>query len=210
MTRLSLRYLYPLSACLLLALVPVVVHSYLQVEADDCRSGVLLPESTLPPDGSGKRDDWIGERFQSSHWREGSFVKDGLRFDFAVIRSYDAKRLYHLPENSLVEHTLVVQRRGTDWVPADAGTLPVHRAYYGDTDPVMLVAYLLVYRSAPVANPYWLQLRSAPIELFSGRHPMTLFFIQARGSRASFPQMEDVGREWLLSSWQKYRSACIH
>jgi len=210
MTRLSLRYVCPLSACLLLALIPVVVHSYLQIEIDDCKTPwAFVPESAQASHSGGRRDAWMRERFQSSQWDEGSFLRDGLRFDFSIIHSYDAKRLYHRPENFLVEHA-IVERRGIEWVPADSGALPIHRAYYRDTDPAILVAYLLVYRSSPVASPYWPHLRAAPIELFSGRRPMTLFLIQARGSPGSLREMEKVGREWLLSSWEKYRSACTY
>ncbi|MGA2369360.1 MAG: hypothetical protein ACLP3R_19525 [Candidatus Korobacteraceae bacterium] len=211
MTRLSLRYLYPLSACLLLALIPVVMHSYLQVEIDDCKvAGVLVPESAQVSHSDPKRDVWIRERFQSFQWGEGRFFRDGLRFDFTIIRSYDAKRLYHRPENSLVEHAFVVKSRDIEWVPADSGALPIHRAYYEDMDPAILAAYVLVYRSSPIASPYWPQLRAAPVELLSGRRPMTLFFIQARGSAGRLREMEDVQREWLLSSWENYCSACIY
>lgn len=210
MTRLSLRYVRPLSACLLLALIPVVVHSYLQVEIDDCKGswafGSKFAQTSHP---SGSRDARMRERFQSFQMQEGSFLRNGMRFDFSIIRSYDVKRLYHLPETSLVEHA-IVERRGIEWVPADSEALPIHRAYYGDTDPAILVAYLLVYRSSPVASPYWAHLRAAPVELFSGRRPMTLFLVQARGSPGSLRQMEKVEREWLLSSWEKYRSACTY
>jgi len=188
-----------------------VVHSYLQVEIDDCKTArAFLPESAPASHSGGGRDAWLGERFQSSQWSEGSFFRDGQRFQFSIIRSYDAKRLFHRPENSLVEHAFVVKNREIEWVRADSGALPIHRAYYGDMDPAILVAYLLVYRSSPVASPYWPQLRAAPVELFSGRRPMTLFFIQARGSPGSLREMEKVEREWLLSSWEKYRSACMY
>jgi hypothetical protein len=209
-TRLSLRYVRPLSACLLLALIPVVVHSYIQVESDDCKAPwVFMPKSAQASDSGGSRDAWMREFFESSQWREGSFFKDGLRFDFSIIRSYDAKRLYHRPETSLVEHANV-ERRGIEWVGAGSGALPIHRAYYFDTDPAIVVAYLLVYRSSPVASPFWVHLRGAPVELLSGGRPMTLFLIQARGSRGSLGEMEKVEREWLLSSWEKYRSACTY
>ena len=210
MIRLSLRYVRPLSACLLLALIPVVVHSYLQIEIDDCKvPRALVPESAQASHSGGSRDALMRQRFQSSQWDEGSFFRDGLRFDFSIIRSYDAKRLYHRPETSLVEHE-VVERRGIEWVPADSGALPIHRAYYDDTDPAIVVAYLLVYRSSPVASPYWPHLRAAPVELVSGRRPMTLFFIQARGSPGRLREMEKVEREWLPSSWEKYGSACTY
>lgn len=210
MTRLSLRYVRPLSVCLLLALIPVVVHSYFRAEIDDCKAPrAFVPESAQASHSGGSRDAWMRELFQSSQWDEGSFLREGLRFDFSIIRSYDAKRLYHRPETSLVERA-VVERRGMDWVNTDSGVLPIHRAYYGATDPVIVAAYLLVYRSSPVASPYWPQLRAAPVQLLSGRRPMTLFFIQARASPSSLREMEKVERDWLLSSWEKYRSVCTY
>lgn len=211
MTRLSRRYVVPLAACLLLALIPVVVHSYFHTEIDDCKApGAFLPESAQALHAGGSRDAFMRERFQSPQWDEGSFTKDGMRFDFSIVRSYDAKRLYHRPENTLVEHSLVVSRRAIEWAQADSGAVPIHRAYYGNTAPAIAVAYLLVYRSSPVASPYWPQLRAAPVELFTGRRPMTLFFIQARGWPSSTQEMETVEREWLLSAWEKCRSACTY
>jgi len=210
MTRLSLRYLYPLSACLLLALIPVVVYSYLNVRIDDCKAArVFVPQSMPASDSSRKRDAWMRKQFEASQWHEGSFVKDGQRFDFSILRSYDAKRLYHRPENYFVDRAFV-RERGIEWVATDSGAVPIHRVYYDDPSAAVLLAYLLVYRSSPVANPYWAQLRAAPVELFSGRTPMTLFLIQARGTSGSLPVMENVGREWLLSSLGNYRSACGH
>jgi hypothetical protein len=210
MTRLSRRYVCPLSASLLLALIPVVVHSYFKVEIDDCKAAwPIVPESAQASHSGGSRDTWMRAIFQSSRWNEGSFFRDGLRFDFSIIRSYDAKRLYHRPETSLVQHANV-ERRGMDWVKTDSGVLPIHRAYYGETDPAIVAAYLLVYRSSAVASPYWPQLRAAPVQLLSGRRPMTLFFIQARGSPGSLQEVEKVEREWLLSSWETYRSACTY
>jgi len=208
MTKLSLRYVGPLSACLLLALIPVVVHSYIGVQVDDCRNpSALLPQLVAAYGPIAKRDAWVHATFQSAQWQEGSFSQNGLQFDFSIIRSYDAKRLYHRPENSLVEHAFVEQR-GIEWVETDAGPLPIHRAYYGDTNPAIAVAYLLVYRSAPIASPYWPQLRAAPVELVTGSRPMTLFLVQARGSPARLEEMETIEREWLLASWRNYRSAC--
>jgi hypothetical protein len=209
MTRLSLRYVVPLSACLLLALIPVVMHSYIQVEIDDCKSPwAFLPESAQAFDSGGNRDAWMRQFFHSSQWQEGSFFKDGLRFDFSIIRSYDAKLLYHRPETSLVEHA-VVERRGIEWVQTASGVLPVHRAFYGNTDPAILASYFLVYHSSPVASPYLAQLQAAPVELFSGRRPMTLFFVQAQGAPGSLGEIEKGERVWLISTWEKHRSACL-
>ena len=210
MTRLSLRYVRPLSVCLLLALIPVVVHSYIQIQIDDCKAPAALVLAFAPAsDTGGSREAWMRKHFESSHWQEGSLSRDGLNFDFSIVRSYDVTRLYHRPESSLVEKA-IVERREIEWVKTDSGALPIHWAYYGKTEPAILAAYLLVYRSSPIASPYWPHVRAAPSELFTGSRPMTLLLIQARGPRPSLPEMEEVEREWLLSAWDKYRSACMY
>jgi hypothetical protein len=208
MTRVSLRYFYALTACLLVALIPVVVHSYLHLETDDCK-GVqrFIPSNTPTSISEKKRDAWMRDTFHSTQWYEGSFAKDDLRFDFSIIRSYDAKRLYHRPENYFAERAFV-QRRGVEWLPTSSGEVPIHRTYYGSTQPATVLAYLLVYHSSPVANPYLAQLRAAPAELFGGQHPMTLFLIQAHGPADHFDRMETIAREWLLSARATYGSAC--
>jgi len=209
MTLLSVKYLRSLSVCFFAALIPVVLHSYFHVKIDDCKApSALISGPASASDNGGKRDAFMRDRFESSQWQEGSFSKDGLQFNFSVVRSYDAKRLYHRPENSFVEHSAIVDRRDLEWVEGNSGKLPIHRAYYGDTDPAILVSYILVYHSSPVASPYSAQLRAAPVELISGPRPMTLFLIQAHGSPTSLQEMEKLEREWLLASWEKYRSAC--
>ena len=161
MTRLSQRFLWPLSVCFLVALVPVVVHSYFRLEVEDCNSISALLTQAVTPSPIAGRDVEIRGRFLTSQWREGTFESDDLRFTFSVIRSYDAKRLYHRPEDVLVEH-MTVASQGLELLKTDWGSLPIHRAYYANTDPAIVVSYLLVYHSSPVASPYRAQLRAAP------------------------------------------------
>jgi len=208
MMRLSLRYCYALSACLLVALIPVVVHSYLHLKTDVCKGGRhFIPQSTPASPSEEKRDAWMRETFHSAQWYEGSFVRDELHFDFSVVRSYDAKRLYHRPENYFAERAFV-KSRDIEWLPTGSAKVPIHRTYYGNAEPATVVAYLLAYHSSAVANPYLAQLRAAPAELLGGQYPMTLFLIQAHGPPDRFDQMETIAREWLLSAWATYRSTC--
>lgn len=205
MITLSRRYLLPLSACLFAALVPVTIHSYLNFDRDDCAdaSALFVTHAADP-----KRNALGREQFQSFQMSDGNFIKDGVQFDYSVVRSYDPKRLYHRPENTLVRHDAIVERRGIDWVQTPSGELPIHRAYYDNTNRTIVVSYLLVFRSAPVANPYWPHVSAAPIEVFTGRRPMTLFFIKAEAWPGATHEAEKAEREWLVSAWQAYRNAC--
>lgn len=205
MITLSRRYLVPLSACLLVALVPVTIHSYLKFDRDDCAaaSGLFAANAGgLKPNVNGR------EQFQSFQMSDGSFVKDGVQFDYSIVRSYDPKRLYHRPENTLVRHDAIVEKRGIDRVQTPSGELPIHRAYYDQANRAIVVSYLLVFRSSPVASPYWPHLSAAPIEVFTGRLPMTLFFIKAEASPGATQEAEAAEREWLVGSWRAYREAC--
>lgn len=73
MRRLSHRYAWPLSGCLLLALVPVVVHSYFRVVVEDCNGfSTFLPQFPSTSKSAGY-DAQMRERFQTSERREGNF-----------------------------------------------------------------------------------------------------------------------------------------
>lgn len=205
MTPLSTRYVRPLSFCLLVALIPVAVHSYFHLDRDDC-SGTL---SLVPAARSDTTHAaFLQERFDSFQLSEGGFAQDGVHFDYTIIRSYDPKRLYHRPEKSLVLHADVASR-SIEWLPASSGPLPIHLAHYREEGQAIAVAYLLVFGSSPVASPYWPHLRAAPFEMFAGRRPMTLVLIQARGFPNDLHNMERVEDEWLVSWWEKYRTACL-
>jgi hypothetical protein len=70
------------------------------------------------------------------------------------------------------------------------------------------VAYLLVYDSRPVSNPYLAQLLSAPLQLVRGRSPMWLFFISGQVEPDLKESAERAARAWLAAAWEHYGSVC--
>lgn len=198
MTRPSTRYAVPIAALATLALIPVVIHGYLGLRVEDCADpAALLPEGNerreyeLPsPHGVRRVRHWVG-------------------------RSYDPKQVYYRPAVRVMHEVRPVAER-VEWLEADGEALPIHRVIYGDTaqasrdlsETRVVAAYLLVYRGEPVANPYLAQLGAAPALLLRGRLPMTLFFTGAFVPAEDVEWAEEQSREWLISSWRAYRTAC--
>ncbi len=124
-----------------------------------------------------------------------------------IVRSYDAKKLYHLPEIGLVRGA-APSRRATEEIPWENGSVPVHRVYYHESDGDVYVAYILIYNSKPIGNPYIAQILSFPKQLVTGVAPMNLLFVSGRGPRGSLAGMQERGNRWLLESLRYYRSRC--
>ena len=97
MTPLSPRYVPALLVVLTLTLVPVVVHSYLRVQIDECSEADWL---TGPDENSdAERVSFMRSTFRAFAWREGEL---GNNVRTVILRSYDAKRLYYRPEYRLM------------------------------------------------------------------------------------------------------------
>jgi hypothetical protein len=188
-------------------LIPVVVHSYVNLTAED---GVKFSD-LCAISGSDQDSESTGRHlkdlFGEVEWCHGSLgtLMPSAPADFWIMRSYDPKKLYHLPDTGLVRGAAPSQRT-TEWVHLGDERVPIHRAYYAQEEPAVFAAYLLVYNGEPVGNPYLAQLASFPRQLVRGTSPMNLFFVSARGPHGNLEQMEQVGINWLLQSLERYRS----
>ena len=204
----STRYSAALAILTLLALVPVGIHEYAGAVVDDCANAVeFFPES--PADASDERGLFLAKRFRATGWREGEVAGD-TRFRYTYLRTYDAKRAYYRPEQSLIEEAKPI-RRGIDWVDSNGRRLPVHRAEYpvlADEIVQRIAGYVLVYEGAPVSNPYLAQLFSAPLRLVSGRAPMTLLFVHGYVPIDDTAEAETRLREHLRAAFATYERAC--
>lgn len=203
----SSRYTRPICFSFLPVLAVVVVHSYVGIRSDDC-PGSAAVSAELAAGGS-PSSPGMRSVFDAFDWHDGTLAvpQTSSHLKFAVVRSYDPKKLYHHPEVAFVREAAATGR-GLDWVTVDGENLPIHRAYYSVKQPAIFVAYVLMYRSQPVSNPYWTQLRSFPAELLTGQRPMTLFFISGTSPESDSEAMQKRAVEWLASSWRKHRASC--
>jgi hypothetical protein len=209
MVRLSDRYSSHVMALLLLSLCPVVIHSYGGLSADDCQIDRLLAQAGPRMDGSG-RHAWMIQHFSADKSQEGSLALgsgSGI-LKTAIIVSHDPKKLYHHPEKRLVRGS--ANRRGTEWIEADGEQIPIHLIYYDGSSPALFAAYLLVYDSHPVANPYLAPFAAFGTQLVRGRLPMTIFFVSAVGPPNEADAMRRATEQWLIEAWGQYRAACLN
>jgi hypothetical protein len=183
----SSRFVPAICALFALALVPTLLHSYSDTVVDDGRSVTAIDErlGSLVSVPSDRNPTWGKRRFDSDEWIEriysGGDVKGHLRL--TVVRTFDAKSVYHHPELAVAYGTSFTGSEIRHF--PERPEIPVHvlRSAQGVPSAAM---YVLHYDDRYVANPIAFQLRLAGELLVSRRKPMTLFFIvDERGSNVA-------------------------
>lgn len=172
----SARYAIPVVIVLMLALIPTVIHSYLDLKTDDGLSvtkisPVLDNFSSTP---TNRQPGWGKETFGSMDWVERTYSNEqGKSFRLFVGRSYDHKRLYHHPELAL-SYAKDLRSEGQIRLPGQP-EIPVN-LLRNDTQPNR-AAFVLLYDGKFIDNPISHQIRDSLKQLISARKPMTLFYI---------------------------------
>jgi hypothetical protein len=218
----SARYVPGIVLLLLLTAVPALLHESARFEVEDCAAPdevFALGDGVLPDGGSREPvQRYLRRAAAGGRFAAGQLPLAGGRakLEFVLLRSYDAKLVYHWPAARLTWTARGSQRpdrQALDLWAAPTGPLPVHRAYFETLEQqsagAWVVAYLLVYHDRPVSNPYLAQLRAAPVELLSGRRPMWLFYVSGHVPPGQRTAAEEAAREWLLGAWQRFRSSCV-
>ena len=189
----SPRFVPAICVLTALALVPTWIHSYSGAVMVDGRSASAIPQALGPYRGAptARNPNWGMRRFESEDWIERTYTDGARELRLTVVRSYDAKTLYHHPELAIAY--------GPSFQPATTETLPgtdvpVHvlRPAAGGN---VLALYVLRYDDRFVAAPIAFQIRNAGELLFSRRKPMTLFFVTDESAPADAPleRLESAG-----------------
>lgn len=174
----SFRYLPATCVLLALALVPTIIHSYSNDAGDDGRRTDAIPTElagyTSRP--SDRNATWGQRRFDSHDWVEREYrdVARGHEVTLTVVRSYDAKSVYHHPELAVAYGVSFVGQQ-VSRLP-QRPDVPVHVLKPSPGVPAS-AAYVLHYDARFVENPIAFQIRTAGELLFTRRKPMTLFFV---------------------------------
>ena len=170
------RFLSILCALVGLAIVPTWIHSYADFTVQDGRVTSAIPEALAGyrSTPSKRNSTWGKRRFDSDDWTERLYAANGDEVKLTVIRSYDAKSLYHHPELAVAYGPSYV--RSEVLRLADRPDVPVH-TIYTDEDNGTVAMYVLRYDDRFVQDPILFQMRASGELLFSGRKPMTLFFV---------------------------------
>jgi hypothetical protein len=175
----SFRYVPAMCVLLTLALIPTIIHSYSGGQATDGRSATAISDvivSGYQSAPTNRNTTWGKRRFDSDDWIEREYrpIQGRGTVKLTVVRSFDAKRVYHHPELAVSDTTNFV----ADAVRRFKGRpdIPVHVLTPG---PGVSTGgmYVLQYDDRFVDDPVWFQIRTAGELLFRRRQPMTLFFV---------------------------------
>jgi hypothetical protein len=184
---LDLRNLPAVCLVFALALIPTIIHSYSGALAVDGREAEKIASTLAGYHGTpAARNQTWGERvFESHDWIDRRYISGSNEIGLTVVRSYDAKRLYHHPELAIV--------RGSPFAGVETRFLSVRpevpvNVLLPAAGATSRAAYVLHYGGRFVENPILFQLRVAGELLVSRRQPMTLFF--ATTTRAL--QLDDI------------------
>ena len=171
------RYLGVVCALVGITLVPTFIHSYVDSTVHDGRAtrGISTSLAGYAGVASSRSATWGKEQFDSDDWIDRIYARAGHEVRLSVIRSYDAKSLYHHPELAVSYGTGYVRsevRRSTQ-----RPEIPLH-VLYTEADAGTTAIYALHYDDRFVDEPIAFQFRLAGELFFSGRKAMTLFFVR--------------------------------
>jgi hypothetical protein len=176
----SSRYLPAACALLAIALVPTLIHSYSPAPAPPEPVATAIPAQLAGyvSRPSSRNATWGQRRFNTDDWVERDYVgPSGERVTLTVVRTFDAKSIYHHPELAVAYGTSFVDEtvsRSPEW-----HDVPVH-VLTPAPGVGAAAAYVLHYDGRFIDNPILFQIRTAGELLFSRRKPMTLLFALAR------------------------------
>lgn len=181
----SLRYAAPILALLSGALLPTFIHQYLGLTIDDGRKvdAIGWQLAGLTGEATSRRPSF-GAAYESHDWLERRYTGTAGEVTLFVARSFDAKHLYHHPENVVLRGKLFESRGTRRFEPRP--DIPVH-VLTSVGSGGELAAYALLYDDRFVDNPYLFQLRTSWELLIGGRKPMTLFFVHDASKRPDTP-----------------------
>jgi exosortase len=206
------RFAIPILVLSAVALVPVVMHSVLHLQRDECANPQALVPEMPAGSFSPERDAEIRNNIHVHQWREGRLPASGAapEIRFAVVRSYDPKQLYYRGTRRIWKD-VEIGGDSPDWLETDDGKLPIVRsrvrgAEHSETSGI--IEALLVYDGKPVRNGLLAQLLAAPRQVLTGSRPMTIFAVRADVPDAQRAAAEKRASQWLLDSWRTYRVLC--
>ncbi|NOQ14754.1 MAG: hypothetical protein GQ583_09820 [Methyloprofundus sp.] len=176
----STRYATPVIILLALALIPTILHNYIDAKINDGKSvhniAVTLNDFTSMP--SKRNTRWGMDIFGSEDWFERDYKNEQSdKVRLFTARAYNHKRLYHHPELALTHgHSLSKQENlNLSGYPE----IPVH--IFNNDNKSILVAYVLLYNNEFVESPIKHQLGDSLRLLVNAKKPMTLFYASQLG-----------------------------
>lgn len=183
----SPRYLPVVALCLALAAIPTVIHGYVGWTSVDGRRVSTLPQTLAGMQGIQTRRTagYVEEAYGTTEFIERDY---GSSLTLFVARSFDAKGLYHHPENGVAHgdgYDRVVVIRSPERPDIPRFVLQNHRDRYS--------TYALLYAEDTfIDNPVRFQLEHALRLLVRPRQALTLFFVRAKSAQPQIVAAADA------------------
>jgi len=200
------RYAAPVLALLCVALVPTIIHQYLGLTVEDGRKAgaVGWQLAGLSGRATPRAPGGISAAYQSHDWIERRFSGAEGQVTLFVARSFDAKRLYHHPENTVL-HGTTLESSGTRHLPPRPD-VPVHVLASSPGSGSDLALYALLYDTQFVENPYVFQARTSWKLLVAPRRPMTLFLVHDASNPPDTPLERTLAIRVLHEAIERFTS----
>ncbi len=189
-----------------IALVPIVIHSYVgRVQSDGRTTRVISPSLVgLTSEPTDRKERWVRDTYSSDDWIERRYTNGRNQLTLFVARSYDFKRLYHHPELGVL-HGFDFTDGGTVHVPARPD-VPIHLLESLRATAGSRAIYTLVYGTEFVDNPYVFQIRTAFRLLLQPRKPMTLFMVHDAGLLPSGALVDGLATRLLFQALDSFQA----
>jgi hypothetical protein len=212
MTPLSTRYVVPLFALLVPALLAVWVYSFGGFRSDDCADPSALSETTWI-EGLERAKQPYGRPWRGLFQDIGGTVAtegpDISSLEFRILRSFESERLYTNPVKYLSRPgDFVMSQPMLKWIAWRGGELPIYEMVAEARGMSRIGAYVFLYDSRPVVNPALAMLSGALQRIATGRRPLTLVTVSVGSVAASRDAAKELAEKWLVSAWEYYRTVC--
>ena len=173
----STRHAPSVLIIIMLALIPTIIHSYLNLKTGDNLSTRQISQvlGSYESKPTQRQSEWGENTFACYDWIERIYTnQQGKSVRLFVGRSYDHKRLYHHPELALSYGKDLKMVEEIHY--SEQPNIPV-KLLANEIKPV-IAAYALLYDNQFVENAITHQLMSSIIQLITPRKPMTLFYVE--------------------------------
>jgi hypothetical protein len=199
------------------ALIPVLLEEVRPRRHDDCRNPDMLTltlaiPGSKPSRSAARRAAAERPRGISSAdltlWTVGEIenpqdARNALRF--WMIRSFDPAALAPL---RLLGGAFDPELHEVREVDTKMGVLPVHVAIDRTRSPSRVVAWAFAYDGRPTAEVFPALLRAAPLRLFAGSVPVTMFLVDGIAHDPDAGNVDAAATQWISEAWSHMARHC--
>lgn len=199
-----LRYAIPVAVLLTVAIVPTVIHNYLNLSVDNSPTTKTiradLSDFTSTP--TRRNSQWGKETFGCNDWFERIYKdRQGNDTRLFVGRAYDHKRLYHHPELAL-SHGEDLRSNGQIMLYQSQHAIPVNLLHHSTQSKI--AAFALFYDGHFIGDPISQQIKNSFNLLVNPQKPMTLFYVSEDNTDSQTPFKKTLSAQVLTEAIKNF------